>query len=236
MKYLVGVQPTGKLHIGNYLGCLKKALDLQNAGHEVIFLIANYHSQTTDSYTDITEKELVKLGCKNIVRQTPEITELFFKLCCELNLGVLTRMPQFKSKSANTEKNLGLLLYPVLMAADIMFFDPDAVIVGRDQKPHIDLCNDIAKKYEKTYLCEFGDLEKVMSLKDPTQKMSKSLGNRHVLYLYDEDYDFKLKKATTTPEGEENLRNIAKAFGVDVTPMNEKLKRDIALKMKELFD
>jgi tryptophanyl-tRNA synthetase len=72
MKYLIGIQPTGKLTIGNYLGCLKKGLSLQEQGHEVIFLIANYHSLTTDNYSDETEKELIRLGCKNIKRQTPE--------------------------------------------------------------------------------------------------------------------------------------------------------------------
>ena len=85
MKYLVGIQPTGKIHIGNYLGCLKKGLEYQEQGHEVTFLIANYHSMTTDNYCDETEMELRQLGCKIIKRQTPEYTEKFFELCCKMN-------------------------------------------------------------------------------------------------------------------------------------------------------
>lgn len=90
-RILIGIQPTGRIHIGNYMGCLAKGLAYQDQGHDVTFLIANYHSLTTDSYTDITEKELIRLGCKNIKRQTPEYTELFFKLCCKMNIGILQK-------------------------------------------------------------------------------------------------------------------------------------------------
>lgn len=161
MKYLVGIQPTGKIHIGNYLGCLKKGLEYQNQGHDVTFLIANYHSLTTDNYSDETEKELIRLGCKNIKRQTPNYTELFFQLCCKLNLGTLLKMPQYKDKKSEVEFDLGLLLYPVLMAADIMMNEPDVVIVGRDQVAHLELCNDISKRFNgKEYKYEFGDVDK----------------------------------------------------------------------------
>lgn len=142
MKYLIGIQPTGRIHIGNYLGCIAKGLRLQDEGHDVTFLIANYHSLTTDSYTDSTESELKRLGCRKIVRQTPEYTELFFKLCCKLNLATLLKMPQYKDKSESSKFDLGLLLYPVLMAADIMINNPDIVIVGKDQVPHLDLTNE----------------------------------------------------------------------------------------------
>ena len=238
MKYLVGIQPTGRIHIGNYLGCLKKGLLLQTEGHDVTFLIANYHSLTTDNYSDQTEQELKKLGCKNIKRQTPEYTELFFKMCCKLNLGTLLKMPQYKDKKENVEFDLGLLLYPVLMAADIVINDPDVVIVGKDQGPHLDLCNDIAKRINsKHYAYEFGHLDKVMSLVDPSKKMSKSLGERHVLYLFDEDYEAKLRKATCDADGLCNLRNIAQHIGVNFYEgqMNSELKQNMADKMAELF-
>src|SRR3982751_3442892 len=107
MKYLIGIQPTGKLTIGNYLGCLKKGLEYQEAGHDVTFLIANYHSLTTDSYTDETRKELEMLGAKNIIEQTPEYTELFFKMVCKLNLGTLLKMSQYKEKKDSVEYDLG---------------------------------------------------------------------------------------------------------------------------------
>jgi tryptophanyl-tRNA synthetase len=238
MKYLIGIQPTGKIHIGNYLGCLKKGLTLQNEGHDVTFLIANYHSLTTDNYSDETEKELIKLGCKNIKRQTPDYTELFFKLCCKLNLGTLLKMPQYKDKKDSVEFDLGLLLYPVLMAADIMMNDPDVIIVGRDQVAHIDLCNDISKRLGgKEFKYEFGDVDKIMSLQDPEKKMSKSLGEKHVLHLFDEDYEKKIKKANASQLGLENLRKIAEGLGLDTSiyKMNIDLKMAIINRMNSLF-
>lgn len=239
LKMLCGIQPTGRLHIGNYLGCLKKGLKYQEEGHDVTFLIANYHSLTTDSYTDETEKELIRLGCKNIVRQTPPYTELFFKLCCKMNLGTLEKMPQYKDKKDTVDYNLGLLLYPVLMAADIIINDPDIVIIGRDQVSHLDLCNDIAKRVgvTKYFNYEFGDVEKVMALNKPESKMSKSQGDKGVLYLFNEDYTTKLKKANMNEDGLKNMQLIANNLGIDSSKIesNLELKISIANKMKELF-
>jgi tryptophanyl-tRNA synthetase len=238
-KYLIGIQPTGKIHIGNYLGCLKKGLELQEKGNDVTFLIANYHSLTTDSYTDETEKELVRLGCKNVKRQTPEYTELFFKLCCNMNLGTLTKMPQYKDKKETAKYDMGILLYPVLMTADIMMNDPDVVIVGKDQVPHLELCNDISKRVGgREYAYEFGDVDKIMSLSDPTKKMSKSLGDNHVMYVFDDDYEKKMKKANANEDGLNNLRKIATCLDlpVDSYIMNIDLKMAIADKMKKLFN
>jgi len=239
MKYLIGIQPTGKLTMGNYLGCLKRGLELQNEGHDVTFLIANYHSLTTNSYTDVTEKELIRLGCKNIKYQTPDYTELFFKLCCKLNLGTLTKMPQYKDKKEDVEFDLGLLLYPVLMTADIMINDPDVVIVGKDQVAHLELCNDISKRLGgKYYRYELTEYDKIMSLVDPTKKMSKSLGEKHVLYIFDENYESKIKRANANEEGLENLKKIGKGIGVDVDKyeMNSDLKKAISTKMNDLFN
>ena len=238
-KYLIGIQPTGKIHIGNYLGCLKKGLDLQEQGHDVTFLIANYHSLTTDNFSDETEKELIRLGCKNIKRQTPEYTELFFKLCCKLSLPTLVKMPQYKDKKDDVKFDMGLLLYPVLMAADIMMNDPDVMIVGKDQVAHIDLCNDISKRVGgKYYKYEFGDVDKIMSLIDPSKKMSKSAGEKHVLYLFDEDYFSKLKKANMNEEGLKNIQLIAKYLDIDYEKIdsNLKLKEEISRKMIDKFE
>jgi tryptophanyl-tRNA synthetase len=237
MKYLIGIQPTGRIHIGNYLGCLAKGLRLQKEGHDVIFMIANYHSLTTDSYTDETEIELKRLGCKNIVRQTPEYTELFFKLCCKLNLATLLKMPQYKDKKDQVQFDLGLLLYPVLMTADIMINNPDIVIVGQDQVAHLELANDIAKRYDgREFKYELGDVDKIMSLSDPTKKMSKSLGEKHVLYIFDEDYEKKLKKAIATDDGLANLKKIAESIGITKQfDSNLELKLKIAERLKEIF-
>lgn len=236
MKYLIGIQPTGKLHIGNYLGCLKRGLELQQE-NDVTFLIANYHSLTTDSYSEITVEELKRLGCLNIVYQTPEYTELFFELCCKLNLGTLLKMPQYKDKKTSVKYDLGLLLYPVLMSADIIINDPDVVIIGKDQIPHIELCNDIAKRYNgKSYKYEFGDIDKVMSLSDPLKKMSKSDNDKSILYLFDEDYEKKIKSANSNEEGLVNLYNIAKGIGIfDEFEKTLELKNAIINKMINLF-
>lgn len=239
MKYLVGIQPTGKIHIGNYLGCLKRGIELQNQGHDVTFLIANYHSLTTDSYSDETELELIRLGCKNIKRQTPEYTELFFKLCCKMNLGILQRMPQYKDKKDSVDFDLGLLLYPVLMTADIIINNPDCVIIGRDQLAHLELCNDISKRLDgKEYKYEFGDVDKIMSLQDPEKKMSKTLGDRHVLNLFEEDYEKKIKKANANELGLKNLKIIAEGIGLnpDIYTMNFDLKMAMVERMNKLFN
>jgi len=220
------------------LGCLKKALKYQEQGHDVTFLIANYHSLTTSGEQAITEQELIRLGCKNLKRQTPEYTELFFKMACKISLGPLLRMPQYKDKKDTVEYDLGLLLYPVLMCADIVINDPDVIIIGRDQIPHIELCNSIAKRVgvKKEFRYELGDVDKVMSLQAPTQKMSKSLGEKHVLYLFDEDYNTKLRKANSVVEGIENLQNIAKGLGINHQFVsNLDLKENIASKMQEMF-
>jgi len=239
MKYLIGIQPTGKLTIGNYLGCLKKGIELQNQGHDVTFLIANYHAMTTDNYSDLTEKELIKIGCKKIIYQDSKYTELFFKLCCKMNLGILQKMPQYKDKKDSVKFDLGLLLYPVLMTADIIINDPDVVIIGRDQLAHLELCNDISKRVGgKQYKYEFGDVDKVMSLQEPDKKMSKSLGEKHVLNIFDDNYESKIKKANTNELGLENLKIIAKGIGLN--PDDYKLNLDLKLamikQMNELFN
>lgn len=155
-----------------------------------------------------------------------------------MNLGTLLKMPQYKEKKENVEFDLGLMLYPVLMAADIIMNDPDVVIVGKDQVAHLELCNDIAKRVGgRQYKYEFGHVDKIMSLMDPTKKMSKSLGEKHVLYLFDEDYFAKLKKANMNEEGLKNIQLIATNLGLDLKEfsLNLQLKEAIAVKMEELF-
>ena len=165
-------------------------------------------------------------------------TELFFKLCCKLNIATLMKMPQYKDKKGSVDFDLGLLLYPVLMTADIMINDPDFVIVGKDQTAHLDLCNDISKRVGgKYYNYELTEFDKVMSLVDPTKKMSKSLGERHVLYIFDENYEAKIKSANTTEIGLDNLKKIGKGIGVNVDgyEMNVDLKKAISDQMETLF-
>lgn len=214
---------------------------MQDQGHEVIFLIANYHALTSAEYSEnslkVLESELKILGCKNIIYQESRYTELFFKLCCKVNLPTLLKMPQYKDKKDDVQYDMGLLLYPVLMAADIMMNDPDVVIVGKDQVAHMDLTNDIAKRVGgRYYKYEFGHVDKVMSLLDPTKKMSKSAGEKHVLYLF-EDHMVKLKKANMNEEGLKNIQMIARELGLDIQEfsLNLQLKEAIARIMGELF-
>jgi tryptophanyl-tRNA synthetase len=156
-----------------------------------------------------------------------------------MNLGTLEKMPQYKDKKDDAEYNLGLLLYPVLMAADIIINDPDIVIIGRDQVSHLDLCNDIAKRIgvTKYFNYEFGDVEKVMALNKPESKMSKSQGEKGVLYLFDEQYATKLKKANMNEYGLKNMQLIADNLGIDSSKIesNLELKTAVADKMLELF-
>lgn len=147
-------------------------------------------------------------------------------------------MPQYKDKKENVDFDLGILLYPALMAADIMINDPDVIIIGRDQVPHIELCNDISKRFSgKNYKYEFGDLDKVMSLINPDKKMSKSLGEAHVLHLFEEDYHKKLIKANSNEVGLINLKNIAIKLNVNPDDFvgNYDLKIAMIDRMKQLF-
>lgn len=237
MKYLIGIQPTGKIHIGNYMGCLAKGMEYQRNGRDVTFLLANYHSMTTSSYTDVTEDELCRLGCRNIVKQTPEYTELFFELCCKMNLGTLLNMPQYKDKKGSVEYDMDLLLYPVLMVADIIMNDADVIIIGKDQVPHIELANEIAKRVgvNKRFEYEFGAVEKVASLINPDIKMSKSAGEKHVLYLFDEDYESKVKGANMNDAGSANMRLIGDFLGVEQVESNYDYKMGIAAAMRGKF-
>jgi tryptophanyl-tRNA synthetase len=151
-----------------------------------------------------------------------------------MNLGILQKMPQYKDKKDTVKFDLGLLLYPVLMTADIIINDPDIVIIGRDQLAHLELCNDISKRVgSREYKYEFGDVDKVMSLQEPDKKMSKSLGEKHVLNLFD-NYESKIKKANTNELGLENLKIIAKGIGLN--PDDYKLNLDLKLAMIKQMD
>lgn len=241
MKYLIGIQPTGRLHIGNYLGCIKKGLDLQKEGYEVVWFIADLHALTNkeilDDYKYFIARELSWLGIKecNLQSTDEDILKLYWELTCISPLTELQRMTQYKDKKDQIT-NAGLLMYPVLMAADILYFEPDYVIVGEDQLQHIELARLLARKTgRKEPKALLTNTPRIMSLVEPTKKMSKSLGDKHVLYLFDEDYETKLKKAITTEEGIKNLQVIGDALGVERNEKCAVYKHNIAEKMKELF-
>ncbi|MCQ2546082.1 MAG: tryptophan--tRNA ligase [Clostridia bacterium] len=221
-----GVQPTGNIHIGNYLGALKQFVELQE-DHECIYCIVDEHAITVPQDPKELREHILDVAAlymaigvdpkKSIIfvqSQVPGHAELGWILCCNSYTGELSRMTQFKAKSGGKESvGTGLLTYPVLMAADILLYDTDIVPVGNDQKQHIELTRDIAirvnNKYGDTFVVPDGRFMKagarIMALDDPTSKMSKSAENEHSrISLLDEDSKIKksIMRATTDSDGE----------------------------------
>ena len=220
-----GVQPTGNIHLGNYLGALKQFVELQD-DHECLYCIVDEHAITVPQDPKQLREHILDVAAlylavgvdpkKSIVFVQSDVSghaELGWVLCCNSSTGELSRMTQFKDKSKNKESApTGLFTYPVLMAADILLYDTDVVPVGNDQKQHIELCRDLAirinNKYKKTFVVPEGRFMKagarVMALDDPTKKMSKSAENVHSrISLLDEPSKIKksIMKATTDSEG-----------------------------------
>ena len=220
-----GVQPTGNIHLGNYLGALKQFVELQD-DHECLYCIVDEHAITVPQDPKALREHILDVAAlylavgvdpkKSIVFVQSDVSghaELGWVLCCNSSTGELSRMTQFKDKSKNKESApTGLFTYPVLMAADILLYDTDVVPVGNDQKQHIELCRDLAirinNKYKKTFVVPEGRFMKagarVMALDDPTKKMSKSAENVHSrISLLDEPSKIKksIMKATTDSEG-----------------------------------
>lgn len=220
-----GVQPTGNIHIGNYLGALKQFVELQN-DNECIYCIVDMHSITVPQDPEVLRNHTLDVAAlymavgldpvKSILfvqSDVPGHAELSWILTCSSYTGELSRMTQFKAKSNNRESApMGLFAYPVLMAADILLYDADTVPVGNDQKQHIELCRDIAvrvnNRFRDTFVVPEGRYMKsaarVMSLDDPTTKMSKSAENVHSrISLLDEPGKIKksIMRATTDSEG-----------------------------------
>ncbi|MBI3851437.1 MAG: tryptophan--tRNA ligase [Verrucomicrobia bacterium] len=196
MRILSGIQPSGALHLGNYFGMMKPAIELQDKG-EAFYFIADYHSMT--SLFDPKERRkhtldvaLDFLACgldpmKSVFfRQSdvPEVTELTWMLSTVTPMGLLERAHSYKDKTAKgISPNHALFAYPVLMAADILIYDSNVVPVGQDQKQHLEMTRDIAAKWNQTYGETFvipepeirKDVAEVPGLDG--QKMSKSYGN-----------------------------------------------------------
>lgn len=235
-----GIQPTGVLHLGNYLGALKQFVELQeDKENECIYCIVDLHALTLPK--DPKElKENIKsilalylsVGLdpkKSIIfnqSSVPAHSELSWLLTCQATTGELSKMTQYKDKGRNNESSpAGLFLYPVLMAADILLYDADIVPVGKDQKQHIELTRNLAvrvnNKYKKIFTVPEGRILKgtsnIMSLDDPSKKMSKSDTNEfsYISLLDDEKKIEKaIKRATTDSDGlikfdEENKKGVS---------------------------
>lgn len=222
-----GVQPTGNIHIGNYLGALKQFVELQDE-NECIYCIVDLHSITVPQDPKELRKHILDVAAlymavgvdpkKSIIFVQSDVSghaELSWILTCNSYTGELSRMTQFKDKSKGRESApTGLFTYPILMAADILLYDTDIVPVGNDQKQHIEICRDIAIRVNNTikkdtFVIPDGRFLKagarIMALDDPTSKMSKSAENMHSrISLLDEDSKIKksIMRATTDSDGE----------------------------------
>ena len=223
-----GVQPTGNLHLGNYLGALKNFVELNNDDkNDCIFCVVDLHAITVKQVSkelrdNIRQTVATFVACginpdKSIIfnqSTVPAHSEAAWLLSCVARMGWLNRMTQFKEKAGKDKEkaSIGLYSYPILMAADILLYDATHVPVGEDQKQHLELCRDIAQKFNNDYDVEDflkvpepliqKEFSRIMSLKDGTKKMSKSeISDLSRINLTD-DKDLivnKIKKAKTDP-------------------------------------
>lgn len=221
-----GVQPSGNLTLGNYLGAIRNWVDLQNS-HESIFCVVDLHAITVWQDPDVLraatrEVAAGMIACgvdpkKSIIfnqSQVPQHAELAWIFHCVTRLGWLNRMTQFKDKAGKNKEraSVGLYVYPDLMAADILLYRATHVPVGDDQKQHLELTRDIAQKFNSDYGVEcfpevepliLGEATRVMSLRDGSMKMSKSDPSDNSRINLTDDRDTiakKIRKARTDSE------------------------------------
>ena len=227
-KIFSGVQPTGNLHLGNYLGAIKNFVNLNNDNsNNCIFCVVDLHAITVSQdpkelRNNIRETVATFLASgispkKSIIFNQSQVrahSEAAWILSCVARMGWLNRMTQFKEKAGKDKEkaSIGLYSYPVLMAADILLYDSTHVPVGDDQKQHLELCRDIAQKFNNDFKVENffkipepliqKQFSRIMSLKDGSKKMSKSeLSDLSRINLTDNKDQMinKIKKAKTDP-------------------------------------
>jgi len=227
-KIFSGVQPTGNLHLGNYLGAIKNFVELQNEKeNECIFCVVDLHAITVkqnpkELKKNIRETVATFIACginpaQSIIFNQSMVSahsEAAWILSCVSRIGWLNRMTQFKEKAGKDKEkaSIGLYSYPVLMAADILLYDATHVPVGNDQKQHLELCRDIAQKFNNDFdASDFlkapepliqKQFSRIMSLKDGIKKMSKSDPSDLSRINLTDDKDQiinKIKKAKTDP-------------------------------------
>ena len=227
-KIFSGVQPTGNLHLGNYLGAIKNFVELQNEKeNQCIFCVVDLHAITVKQDPKELKKNIRETAATFIACGIDPSSSIIFNqsmvsahseaawiLSCVSRIGWLNRMTQFKEKAGKDKEkaSVGLYSYPVLMASDILLYDATHVPVGDDQKQHLELCRDIAQKFNNDFETENflqvpepliqKEFSRIMSLKDGSKKMSKSeLSDLSRINLTD-DKDLiinKIKKAKTDP-------------------------------------
>ena len=223
-RILSGIQPTGLMHIGNYFGAIKNWVALQEPGTECFYCAVDYHSITVEyEPKDLRDRsinlamDLLACGVDPeksalfLQSQVPEHTELAWILAAVTSYGDLQRMTQFKDKSdVQSFVSAGLFTYPILMAADILLYKATHVPVGQDQKQHLEQTSDIGKRFNSRFGEMFPDPQpvftkapKVQSLAEPDKKMSKSLGDKHWIGVFEDEASArkKIKSAVTDTGG-----------------------------------
>jgi len=227
MKYISGIRPTGKLHLGNYIGSILPALK-----YDSDVLIAELHAPEGDPKQLYEELKQYFHGTRIIKQKYNFRPELYFKLLQVTPTGMLNHMPQYKEK----DKNALMFTYPVLMAHDVAGYD--FVIVGDDQKPHIELAKDILHRVGEKCPEAIYEGGRVMDLRHPEQKMSKS-NPESCLFLSDslEVMKKKVQKAVTDEAGRKNLEFIYHSLGGDfpIPLRNDLLKSFVIDRLKIHF-
>ncbi|MFA5155663.1 MAG: tryptophan--tRNA ligase [Patescibacteria group bacterium] len=238
---LSGIQPSGRLNIGNYIGAISQWVEMQTE-YDCRFMIADYHAITVKQDPDELRRHILEITKiylaagidpkKSVIFQQSAVsahTELAWIFnCYGTHMADLNKMTQFKDKSSNQESaSVGLYDYPVLMAADILLYDTDIVPVGEDQKQHVELARDIAKRFNNAFGEAFKipqaivrkEGARIMALLDPTKKMSKSDENQNNCIGLLDDIEAakkKIKRAVTDsgseiifdPSGKPALSNL----------------------------
>jgi tryptophanyl-tRNA synthetase len=222
-----GIQPSGGLTLGNYLGAMKRFVEMQGKGFETVYCMVDMHAITVWQEPDALRRQTRELAAGFIAAgidpdqsilfnqsQVPEHTQLAWIFNCVARMGWMQRMTQWKDKAGKNQQNasLGLFAYPALMAADILVYHATHVPVGEDQKQHLELARDIAIKFNNDYEVDFfpitepvieGAATRVMSLRDGAKKMSKSDPSDASRINMTDDADTiaqKIRKAKTDPD------------------------------------
>ena len=257
-RILSGIQPTGTPTLGNYIGAVRNWALLQS-DYDCLYMVADLHSLTVRQVpADLRRRTrelaalLLAVGIDPkehvlfVQSHVPAHTELAWVLACNTQFGELSRMTQFKDKSAKHPDNVngGLFTYPVLMAADILIYNADLVPVGQDQTQHLEIARDIAGRFNGIYGDTFTLPEgyvpasgaKIMSLAEPTKKMSKSDTNVNSFILMTDDKDTivrKFKRAVTDSdtvvkraEGKDGINNLMTIYSCFTGKSDEETERE----------
>jgi tryptophanyl-tRNA synthetase len=252
-RLLTGIQPTGKLHIGNYLGAIKNFLDLQDQ-YENFFMLADLHALTVEQNPQEFSQTTLDLAATLIAcgidpnkttffiqSAVPAHLELAWILSTLTPLGELERMTQYKDKSDKFSSNAGLLTYPVLMAADILLYQGELVPVGEDQVQHLELARILARKFNNKYGQTFvepkpiiTEAKRIMSLKDPSKKMSKSIVGSAIGL---DDSETEIRKTIMSAVTDSTNENGQMSAGVaNLFTILEEFNSNLAHQLKEDFN